>query len=317
MTKVFIDGSEGTTGLRIRQRLEGRADVELLEIDPRLRKDTAARRELLNSAGVAILCLPDAAAQEAVSLVENPRTVVLDASTAHRTAPGWQYGFAELGPEFRAGIASGRRVATPGCHASGFIALARPLVQAGLMPAGYPAVCHSVTGYSGGGKKMIAQYEAQDRPALLDSPRQYALGQTHKHQAEMQVYAGLDYAPVFNPIVADFYAGMAVSLPLVTRLLRGPADPERVREIYREFYRDQPLVRVAEADDPRWLADGFAAANALCGSDGMVLCVTGNRERIQTIALFDNLGKGASGAAVQNLNIIMGADEATGLVPLP
>ena len=317
MTKVFIDGSEGTTGLRIRERLEGRSDIQLLQIDPELRKDTAARRELLNAADVAILCLPDAAAVEAVSLVDNPNTVVLDASTAHRTAPGWQYGFAELGKEFRQGIAAGKRVANPGCHASGFLALARPLVQCGLMPADYPAVCHSLTGYSGGGKKMIAQYQDENRDGLLQSPRQYGLSQSHKHQPEMQVYSGLDYVPVFNPIVADFYAGMEVSLPLIGRLLTRSATPDDVRNIYKEFYSGCKLVQVAEADDQRYLQGGFAAASVLAGSDGMVICVTGSADRIQVMALFDNLGKGASGAAVQNLNIIMGADEATGLVPLP
>lgn len=317
MTNVFIDGSEGTTGLRIKERLEGRSDLTLLHIPPELRKDTATRKELLNAADVAILCLPDAAAIEAVSLVENPNTVVLDASTAHRTASGWQYGFAELGESFRSGIAAGKRVANPGCHASGFLALARPLVQCGLMPADYPAVCHSLTGYSGGGKKMIAQYQAADRSPLLQSPRQYGLSQSHKHQPEMQAYSGLAHTPVFNPIVADFYAGMEVSLPLLGRLLTKSVTPADVRAIYQQFYAGCRLVQVAEEDDPRYLQGGFAAANVLAGSDGMVICVTGNSERIQVMALFDNLGKGASGAAVQNLNIIMGVDETTGLVPLP
>ena len=313
MKKVFIDGSEGTTGLRIGERLAGRDDLELLRIDPDLRKDPAERKKLLNAADIAVLCLPDAAAREAVALVENPDTVVIDASTAHRTQPGWAYGFPELGDNFRDSLAQGKRIAVPGCHASGFIALMRPLTCAGVVAPDYPVVCHSVTGYSGGGKSMIADYQGGNPSPALESPRQYGLGQVHKHQPEMKRYGGLWYAPVFNPIVADFYAGMAVSVPLHTRAMARPMTPAGIRELFREFYEGQALVSVAAAQDERVVPKGFLAANLLAGCDDMVLYVDGNDDRLQLTALFDNLGKGASGAAVQCLNIAIGADETRGL----
>ena len=249
-------------------------------------------------------------------MAQGMKVKIIDTSTAHRTDPAWVYGMPELAGQTEK-ILNSSRIANPGCHASGFVALLAPLVANGIVPADAALSCFSLTGYSGGGKSMIADYENPDRSPLLGAPRQYALTQSHKHQPEMQVYSGLDYVPVFNPIVADFYAGMEVSLPLIGRLLTKSATPEEVRGIYKEFYSGCRLVQVAEADDQRYLPGGFAAANVLAGCDGMVICVTGNADRIQVMALFDNLGKGASGAAVQNLNIIMGADEATGLVTLP
>ena len=302
--RVFIDGREGTTGLQIEDRLKQRPDVELLDIDPDKRKDVAERRRLLNAADVAFLCLPDKAAVEAAELMENQDTILIDASTAHRTSPGWAYGFAELSKAHRQAIAASKRIANPGCHASGVIAAAYPLVQAGVLPKDYPLSAHSITGYSGGGKKMIAQYEAADRDAALDSHRQYGLGLNHKHLPEIQAQLGLATPPVFNPIVCDFYAGMAVSLPLVASHLKGHPSRKQLEEIYTAHYQGAAFLRVEPAPQ-----DGFLPANLLTGTNRMGIYVLGNDELMTVVCVFDNLGKGASGAAVQNMNVALGLPE--------
>ena len=302
MTKIFIDGSAGTTGLRIRQRLEGRAELELIQIPEELRKDPEARREAINAADVAFFCLPDPAAEEAAALAGG-KVAVIDTSTAHRTAAGWEYGFPELGDR-RERIRASKRIANPGCHASGFISLVEPLVRAGIIPRDEPLSCFSLTGYSGGGKKMIAEYEQAERPALYDAPRQYGLSQQHKHLKEMQAVCGLDSAPVFCPVVADFYSGMQVTVPLFRSRIRGSL--EDIREVYRACYAG-PVVRYADCPE------GMLGANALSGLDSMTVTAAGNEERILLISSFDNLGKGASGAAIQNMNILLGLDEVTGL----
>ncbi len=307
MHSIFIDGRNGTTGLRIVERLSGRKDVELLSLPEERRKDPAARKEILNSCDVALLCLPDAAAIEAVGMIENPAVRVLDASTAHRVAPGWVYGFPELSSEQRSKILSSKRIAVPGCHASGFIALVAPLVKAGIVPRDALLSCHSITGYSGGGKKMIAEYEAEGRNVELDSPRQYGLTQSHKHLPEMRKVSGLDVAPIFCPIVSDFYSGMVVTVPLFPQQLAGGAKVSDIEAVYRETYAGPIVV----CDDVS--SGGFLAGNAAAGTDRMHICVQGNEERILLTAAYDNLGKGASGAAVQLLNLILGADETEGL----
>jgi N-acetyl-gamma-glutamyl-phosphate reductase len=304
MTKVFIDGSAGTTGLRIRQRLAGRSELTLLTLPEEVRKDPAARKEAMNGADIVFLCLPDAAATEAVSLVENPRTCVIDTSTAHRTDPGWVYGFPELVGKDR--VAASNRIANPGCHASGFIALVKPLTDAGLIDKGAALSCFSLTGYSGGGKSMIAQYEAPDRDPLLGAPRQYALGQQHKHLKEMVLLCSLEKAPVFCPIVADFYSGMEVTVPLFAGDLKG--SPEDIKNAYKAAYTG-PLVHFDEGCDE----GGFLSAAAYSGFDDMEISVSGSGERILLTARFDNLGKGASGAAIQNMNIRLGLAETAGL----
>ena len=307
MKRVFIDGSAGTTGLRIRERLEGRGDLELVVLPEETRKDVEARRDALNSADVAFLCLPDAAAVEAVSLVENPATVVIDTSTAHRTEDGWEYGFPELCGR-RARIAGAKRIANPGCHASGFVALVEPLVREHLVAPDAALSAFSLTGYSGGGKKMIAEYEAAGRSPLYLGGRQYALGQTHKHLPEMMNVCGLSAAPAFCPVVVPHYSGMETTVTLFARDLKGtPAD---VRALYAERYREGGVVRFAE--DPS--ESGFLSSAALSGRDDMEVSVYGNAERIVLVSRFDNLGKGASGAAIQNMNIALGVEETTGLV---
>ena len=306
MTKVFIDGSAGTTGLRIRERLASRKDLDLLILPEELRKDPSARADALNTAAVSFLCLPDDAAREAVSLVTSPDAVIIDTSTAHRTAEGWTYGFPELKGQ-REKIVSSRRVANPGCHASGFVSLVAPLVQAGLLQRSARLSCFSLTGYSGGGKKMIASYEAEDRSPLLDAPRQYGLGQCHKHLPEMAAVCGLDHAPVFCPVVAPYYAGMEVTVPLTPA--ETSASPEEIREVYRAYYTSG-LVRFAKAPDE----EGFLSAGALAGRDDLEISVFGTPERILLVSRFDNLGKGASGAAIQNMNLVLGTDEALGLI---
>ena len=306
MKRVFIDGSAGTTGLRIRERLANRKEIELVILPEALRKDPSARRDALNGADIAFLCLPDAAAVEAVSLVENPDTAIIDTSTAHRTAEGWVYGFAEL-PGQRARIAASKRIANPGCHASGFIALIAPLVAAGLLKKDALLACTSLTGYSGGGKKMIAEYEAEGRSALLDAPRQYGLSQSHKHLPEMAAVCGLDSAPAFMPIVGDFYSGMEVTVPLFAGQLNGTL--EDVRAAYRACYAG-PVVRYAEDSDE----GGFLSAGAFSGRDDMEVRVAGNDQRPLLVCRFDNLGKGASGAAIQNMNLLLGLEETEGLV---
>ena len=305
MTKVFIDGSAGTTGLRIADRLAQRQDIELLKLTEELRKDPAARRDALYSADIAFLCLPDQAAIEAVALAEGSKVKIIDTSTAHRTNDGWVYGFPELSGQ-REKIASSSRIANPGCHASGFVALVAPLVQAGILRSDARLSCFSLTGYSGGGKKMIAEYESPDRSPLLKGPRQYALTQQHKHLKEMVKLCGLENAPIFCPIVADFYSGMEVSVPLFAQDVKGSAAD--IRALYKACYA-QGLVRYDDTPDP----DGMLSAAAFSGRDDMQVSVTGNEDRIVLTARFDNLGKGASGAAIQNMNILLGLEEATGL----
>lgn len=306
MLKVFIDGSAGTTGLRIVDRLSGREDISLIKLPEELRKDAMARKEAINGADVVFLCLPDAAAIEAVSLVENDKVKIIDTSTAHRTAEGWTYGFPELKGQ-RQRVASSKRIANPGCHASGFVALVAPLVQAGIVSSSARLSCFSLTGYSGGGKKMIADYEAEDRRALLGAPRQYGLNQQHKHLKEMVYVCSLDNAPAFCPIVGNFYSGMEVTVPLFSADIKGTAND--IKAVYSEYYATG-LVRYSETDD----GDGMLSASALSGRDDMEITVKGNDERILLTARFDNLGKGASGAAIQNMNILLGINEAEGLI---
>ncbi len=312
-TKVFIDGKEGTTGLQIFERLPERSDLEILLIDEDKRKDKDERKKLINAADIVFLCLPDAAAVEAVSLVENPEVRVIDASTAHRTDPAWDYGFPELSARHRENIAGSKRVANPGCYASGFISLVYPLVQAGVLPEDYPLTAHAVSGYSGGGKKMIAAIESENKTEEMFSPRQYALTQCHKHLPEMQAVCGLKYTPMFNPIVDDYYAGMVVSVPLVSRALTRKYTAADIREILAAHYDGQRFVKVMELGGGESLPDGFLAANTLAGTNDMQLFVFGNDEHILLCSRLDNLGKGASGAAVQNMNIMLGLDEGTGL----
>ena len=308
MFKIFIDGKEGTTGLRIYERLTARDDLSLITLDEEKRKDPAARRTALNEADIAFLCLPDAAAREAVSMIENDRTRVIDASTAHRTEPGWCYGFPQLDSSFLEKLKSVKRTAVPGCHASGFISLVYPLVASGMLPPDADITCHSVTGYSGGGKKMIAQYQDSGRSPLLDAPRQYGLTQQHKHLKEMQAVCGLSKAPIFCPIVSDFYSGMVVTVPLFQNMLNPGYTVSDVKEVYRALYKG-PVVRYCEAADE----NGFLSANRTAGSDAMQIIVAGNEDRILLISRFDNLGKGASGAAVECMNIMLGDDPTHGL----
>jgi len=311
--KIFIDGKEGTTGLRIFDRLAGRDDISMLTLPEEKRKDPAARRECLHEADIAILCLPDAAAKESVALSEGSKARILDTSTAHRIQQGWIYGFPELSLLQREAITIGDRVAVPGCHASGFIALAAPLVKMGIIPKDTPLTCFSLTGYSGGGKKMIAEYEADGRSPALDSPRQYGLTQQHKHLPEMQHVPGLTVAPIFAPIVADFYSGMEVTIPLFRSQLNCGAHPvEEITQALQEHYFTSPIVKVLSPEDVAGM-NGFVASNTLSGHDGMELMVLGNDERIQLVARFDNLGKGSSGAALQCLNLMMGLEETFGL----
>lgn len=302
MKKVFIDGKAGTTGLRIEERLSNRDDVEIVLIPEELRKDPVAKKEILNSVDIAFLCLPDQAAKESVAMIDNPEVVVIDTSTAHRTNEGWAYGFPELDKSFEDKIKNSKRIAVPGCHASGFIALVYPLVKAGILPKNALLSAHSITGYSGGGKKMIAEYE-QDKPELYDFPRQYGLTQSHKHLPEMAKITGIENAPVFSPIVADFYSGMEVTVPLFKSQLNY-GSIEEIKEIYKNTYKG-PIVSYVEAGDE----SGFLSAGNLSGKDSMQIEVYGNEERIILVARYDNLGKGASGAAVECLNIVLGTDK--------
>ncbi len=306
---IYIDGKEGTTGLQIYERLGRREDIELLVIDEEKRKDPAERKRLLNAADLAFLCLPDGAAVEAVSMVDNPRTRIIDASTAHRTAKGWNYGFPELSKLHRALICESRRVSNPGCHATGFISSVYPLVAMGVLPPDYPLTCFSLTGYSGGGKKMIAQYEGADKGEGLFSPRIYGLNLQHKHLPEMQVRCGLKRAPVFCPIVDDYYKGMATTISLHNDLLAGECSAQLVWETLRDYYKGQQLIHVA----PLGWGEPMIAANSMAGRDSLTLIVCGNETHTTVTALFDNLGKGASGAAVQNMNLMLGFDETKGL----
>lgn len=305
MTNVFIDGSAGTTGLRIYDRLIGRSDLNLIILPDETRKDINARKEAINHADIAFLCLPDAAAIEAVSLVENSNTAIIDTSTAHRTADGWAYGFPEL-KGYREKIANSKRIANPGCHASGFVALVAPLIENGILNENANLTAFSLTGYSGGGKGMIAQYEEEDRDTLLGAPRQYALTQNHKHLKEMVKICGLQNAPAFCPIVGDFYSGMEVTVPIFKNDIK--MSLSELKDFYKEYYKSG-LITYNDAESEA----GFLSAGALSGKDNMEITVCGNDDRILFVSRFDNLGKGASGAAIQNMNIILGIDEKTGL----
>lgn len=310
--KIFIDGSEGTTGLRINERFQDRDDVELLSIAPELRKDTEERKKLINASDITFLCLPDAASREAVELIENDKVRIIDASTAHRTVSGWAYGFPELSPEFRDAIKTGKRVAVPGCYASGLIALVYPLVKSGILPADYPVAAFAMSGYSGGGKKMIAEYEAAERIPELDSPREYALSQQHKHLKEMKAITGLAKEPLFSPIVCDYYSGMLVSLPLYAELLTKRMTPKELHTFFTEYYANEKFITVnpfGTEEETR----SFLGSNVKSGWDGMEIFVTGCEDRLLISSRFDNLGKGASGAAIQCLNIMLGCKEDKGL----
>lgn len=306
---VYIDGKEGTTGLQIYERLGDREDLELLLIDDDKRKDAAERKKCLNAADIVFLCLPDDAAREAVAMVENPATRIIDASTAHRVAPGWDYGFPELFREWRPAIAESKRVANPGCHATGFLACAAPLVRMGVLPADYPVTCFSLTGYSGGGKKMIAEYEGADKAEALYSPRIYALQQNHKHLPEMERHAGLARPVVFSPVVDDYYKGMATTIQLHNALLTGKPTARELCDRLTAYYAGEKLISVA----PLGGTEPMLAGNRLAGSDRLEIVVCGSDEQTTVTALFDNLGKGASGAAVQNMNLMLGFDETAGL----
>jgi N-acetyl-gamma-glutamyl-phosphate reductase len=308
MKRIFIDGSSGTTGLRIVDRLKDRDDTELLILSEDERKDRGRRKTALNSCDAAILCLPDDAAREAVGMVENPDTVIIDTSTAHRTQAGWTYGFPELSESMEKEIINSKRISVPGCHASGFIALIYPLLMSGLIRRDVRIAFHSVTGYSGGGKKMIKEYEAESRSPLLDAPRQYGLLQDHKHLKEMLAISGLEMTPVFCPIVADFYSGMVVTVPLFKEDLTEQKGMDDIRDIYRSKYKG-PVVQFRENLDEKC----FIAGNYISGRDSMYISVAGNEDRIILLAIYDNIGKGASGAAVQCLNLVVGQDAAFGL----
>lgn len=305
--KVFIDGKAGTTGLRIYERLESFGNIELISLSEEKRKDRECRREALNSADIAFLCLPDDAAREAVSLIENEKTVVIDTSTAHRTLDGWAYGFPELSTQHRKKLENSKRIAVPGCHASGFIALVYPLIEAGALDGTEKLSCFSLTGYSGGGKKMIGEYE-EEPEELLSAPRQYGLTQNHKHLKEMTKITGLNSAPVFCPVVSSFYSGMEVTVPLFKSDLKNGFDFVKIKEIYKNKY-NSALVKYEENLNE----NGFISAGLLSGKDNMIVSVFGNEERMILTARYDNLGKGASGAAVECLNMVLGNDDINGL----
>ncbi len=306
--KIFIDGQVGTTGLQLRQRLEHHPNIELMLISEELRKDEAERKRLMNSADVVFLCLPDAAAKEAVKLVENPDVCIIDASTAHRTNPLWTYGFPELSPKHRQEIAKAKRIANPGCHATGFIAAAYPLVKLGIVSPDYPFSAHSITGYSGGGKGMIQEYEQTDRSIAYESPRQYALSQAHKHLPEMQYVTEISAPPVFSPIVCDFYRGMETCIPLHSELFLKKVTKAELLALLEDFYKDSSFIKIAHEES------GFLPSNLMADDNGLTLYIEGNDERMTITSVFDNLGKGASGAAVQNMNIVLGLDETESLL---
>lgn len=306
--KVYIDGKEGTTGLQIYDRLAGRGDIELLLIDEELRKDTDERQKLINRADIVFLCLPDAAAAGAVKLAVNPDTRIIDASTAHRTAMGWAYGLPELSADHRTQVETSNRVANPGCHATGFITAVYPLTRMGIIPPDYPLAAFSLTGYSGGGKKMIAEYESPEKPALFNTPRVYGLNLKHKHLPEMQKVCELRFPPVFCPVVDDYYKGMAVTVMLENRLLKGGGTAKEIHQALSSHYAGQKLIKVHPFG-----YDGMIAAGTMAGKDSLELIVSGHDGQTVITALFDNLGKGASGAAVQNMNLMLGFEETMGL----
>ena len=311
--KIFIDGKEGTTGLKIYERFEKRNDIEILLIDDEKRKAPSERAKMINASDFTFLCLPDAASIEAVSLCANPNVRIIDASTAHRTNPDWAYGFPELSAEHRTKIEKSNRVAVPGCYASGFAAICYPLVKHKIIAPDYPVVCHAVSGYSGAGKKAIAQYESPGRNPELDSPRLYALTQEHKHLPEMMKVSGLSCKPIFNPYVCDYFQGMTVTISLHARLLEKKLSAKEICGIFKEHYDGCRFVRACEFLGEGVLTENFIPANTLAGTNDMEIFVCGNDDRIVITSRLDNLGKGASGAAVQCMNIMMGIDEGTGL----
>lgn len=312
--RVFIDGKEGTTGIEIFERLRRHPFVSIVEIDEDKRKDSIERKKLINSSDVTFLCLPDAAAVEAVALIDNEKTIVIDASTAHRINKKWAYGFPELSFAHRENIKSSTRIANPGCYASGFISLVYPLIKMKIMQNDYPCICHAVSGYSGGGKKLIAEYQNPQRALEYCGLRQYALDQTHKHQPEMKAIAGLTHLPIFNPSVGDFYSGMAVSVPIHSRLLHQKMNAQKLHEQLAEYYSGQVFVKVMPFMGDGVIQKGFLPSNHLAGTNDLEIYVFGNDERILLAACLDNLGKGASGAAVQSMNIALGLNETTGLI---
>lgn len=312
--KIYIDGQEGTTGLKILERFENRNDVEILRISEEKRKDSAERAKFINMSDYTFLCLPDAASREAVSFVDNDHVRIIDASTAHRTNPAWAYGFPELSQAHRDKIKTSNRVAVPGCYASGFASIVYPLVSNGIIPDDFPVFAYATSGYSGAGKKSIAVYESDEKPYEYNSPRQYALSQQHKHLPEMQAVSGLRYKPMFNPIICDYYSGMVVSVPIQTRQLDTKITAKQIHEMYLKHYENAKLVEVMPLMSADEQKSFFLASNTLSGLNKMQVFVFGNDEQILLCSRLDNLGKGASGAAVQCLNIMMGIDEATGLV---
>lgn len=315
MVKVYIDGSEGTTGLRINERFQGRDDIEVMKISSELRKDPEERRKFINNSDITFLCLPDAAAIEAVSLVnpDNDHTIIIDASTAHRTDEGWAYGLPELGDDFRNKIKNGKRIAVPGCYASGFMMCVYPMIKLGLIGTDYPVCVTALSGYSGAGKKAIALYESDEKTNDLYAPREYALSQQHKHLKEMKKITGLDREPLFTPVVDDYYSGMIVSFPVYAHLMKKKITPEELQKEFAKYYEGEKFIKVmpfgSEAE-----GNNFFAANAFSGRDDAQIYITGNDDRLLITSRFDNLGKGASGAAIQCMNIVLGLDESTGLV---
>jgi N-acetyl-gamma-glutamyl-phosphate reductase len=308
--RIYIDGQEGTTGLKIRKRLQERADIALLVIAEEDRKNVDARLEMMRKADASFLCLPDDASREIAAAADKDMRI-LDTSTAHRTEPGWIYGFPELDGAQREKIRDANRLAVPGCHATGFIALVKPLISMSIIDHSCPLACHSVTGYSGGGKKMIAQYEGEGRDRSLEGPRQYGLDQNHKHLAEMKAITGIDSPPAFHPIVAAYYSGMLVTVPLHRQLMDREMNPEELSKELAGYYGGQPVIHVKGREEKP--ADGFMAANALADKDGLEIFALGNHGQISLMARYDNLGKGASGAAIQCMNIMLGLPETTGL----
>lgn len=312
--KIYIDGQEGTTGLKILERFKNRNDVEILRISEEKRKDSAERAKFINMSDYTFLCLPDSASREAVSFVDNDHVRIIDASTAHRTNPAWAYGFPELSDEHREKIKNSNRVAVPGCYASGFASIVYPLVNNGIIPADFPVFAYATSGYSGAGKKAIAVYESDEKPYEYNSPRQYALSQEHKHLPEMQAVSGLKYKPMFNPIICDYYSGMVVSVPIQSRQLDKNITAEKIHEMYSKHYENAKLVEVMPLMTAEEQKSFFLASNTLSGLNKLQVFVFGNDEQILLCSRLDNLGKGASGGAVQCLNIMMGIDETTGLV---
>lgn len=311
-TKVFIDGSAGTTGLRIDERFQNRDDVEIMKIDSDKRKDPEERKKMINASDITFLCLPDAASRESVSLVENDHVCIIDTSTAHRTEPDWAYGFPELSKEHREHIVKGKRIAVPGCHATGFISLVYPLVAGGILPKDYPVSSFSITGYSGAGKNAIAAYADENRPVEFNSGREYALSQQHKHLKEMQKITGIDRVPLFSPIIDDYYSGMVVSVPLYADMLKAGSSVASIQQYLADYYAGEQFIQVCPVEN-EISQSGFLPGNGLSGWDGLKIFVTGNEDRIVVSSQFDNLGKGASGAAIQCMNLVLGCDENKGL----